>query len=82
MGNLLPIEQNYNFLNLTGRTRGVQAPVYTPQVQPAGGQGSEGGAAVGRAVDRAPKAQMVQYSEYLPAQAGRDAGYSTKFLIA
>ena len=79
---LSPIEQNYNFLNLTGRTRGVQAPMYTPQPIPVGGNGSESGMPSGRAVDRAPKAEMVQYNEYLPAQAGRDAGFSTKFLIA
>ena len=79
---LAPIEQNYNFLNLTGRTRGVQAPVYTPQVQPVGGQGPESGMPSGRAIDRAPKAEMVQYNEYLPAQAGYERGVSTKFLMA
>ena len=79
---LNPIEQNYNFLNLTGKSRGVSGVGYHPYVQPTGGEpaGQEGGLPKGRAVDNAPRAEMVNYSEYLPAQAGY-RGYSTKFII-
>jgi len=78
---LSSIESNYNFLNLTGGTRGVQGVGYTPYVTTTSGGESEGGAP-SRAVDRLPKAQMVTYKENLPAQAGYEAGFSTKTLIA
>ena len=49
---------------------------------PFAGGGTEGGAISGRAVDNAPRAQMVNYTENLRAQGGYDSGVSTKFLIA
>lgn len=44
--------------------------------------GSGASTLVGRAVDRAPKAEMVNFNEYLPAQAGYESGISTRFLMA
>lgn len=77
-----PIEQNYSFLNLTGKTRGVGGiSTYRPY-EGGGVTGREAGASYTRAVDNLPKAQMTSYQEYLPAQAGYDAGFSTKTLIA
>lgn len=76
---LLPIEQNYNFLGLTGGARrigGVQQPVTW-----AAGGGEATPEFSGRAVDKLPKnGQFVNFTENLAAQAGYDRGISTKTL--
>ncbi len=76
------IEQNYNFLNLTGGARGVGA--VGPHRPYEGGGVTATGAepAPSRAVDNLPKAQMVAYHENIPAQAGYAAGISEKTLWA
>lgn len=73
---LSPIEQNYNFLNLTGKSRGVGAvSTYQPYDPGVAGTGQSQGVS-GRAVDRLPKAEFVNYDENIPSQAGYGAGIS------
>lgn len=77
---LSPID--YNFLNLTGSTRGIGAIGGQPHVAGTSTGGNSQEPSITRAIDRLPKCEMVSYEEYLPSQAGREAGFSTKTLIA
>lgn len=80
--NINAIESNYNFLNLTGKSRGVGAVgTYQPYVG-GGVTGGETETTSARAVDRLPRAQMLAFDENLPAQAGYPAGISTRTLWA
>lgn len=76
------IEQNYNFLQLTGDTRHVGA-IGSPQPYVGGTSTGIGGQdAPARAVERLPKGEMVAFEENIPPQAGRERGISTGTLIA
>ncbi len=79
---LTPIEQNYNFLDLTRGTRGIGAVGTYRPYEGGAVAGGGGEAAPARAVDRLPKAQMVSYEENLAPQAGYERGLSTKTLWA
>lgn len=76
------IENNYNFLNLTGRSRGVGAVGTYQPYQGGVVAGGEIESTPARAVDRLPKGQMLDFQENLSAQAGYKAGISTKTLWA
>lgn len=68
-----------SFLSLTGNTR-IGAIGFTPQ-EHTGGVIETSSNVPSRAVDKLPKAQKVNYEEYLPGQAGYSRGTSTWSLI-
>ena len=82
MDGTLPIEQNLNFLNLTGRTRGVGAIDTNKSYKGGPVAVGDNNTYTGRAVERFERGQMVYYPEYIPAQAGRKEGISTQTLWA
>lgn len=69
-----------NFLSLTGNNR-IGAVSFTPQEWTGGGVIDTASNVPSRAVDKLPKAQKVNYEEYLPGQAGYSRGTSTWSLI-
>ena len=66
-----------NFLNLTGRSKGIQGvtPYSTPANAQIGGGSEEAAVTSGRALDRAPRGVGFSYEEYTNVGAGR-AGQS------
>ena len=69
-----------NLLSLTAINR-IGAVSFTPQEWTGGGVIYTASNEPSRAVDKLPKAQKVNYEEYLPAQAGHSSGTSNWSLI-
>ena len=72
---------NAPLLGITGNSKGIQGVSFTPQEWTGGGVIDTASNVPSRAVDKLPKAQKVNYEEYLPGQAGYSRGTSTWSLI-